>query len=131
MSEFARAIEQRPRRGVRHLALEEAVDLGLILHYQRGKKVVSASSGNTTRLQPWLFAWRSRSRMQARDRLGAAFSARDRAELGGADGDDAGHGSIIPFNSPARRTSPPAPRHRQYASPPETQDARGTMPSQR
>ncbi len=29
--------------------------------YQRGKKVVKASSGNTTRSQPRLFAWRSSS----------------------------------------------------------------------
>jgi hypothetical protein len=82
----------------RHLRFEEGVDLGLVSNHQRGKKVVSASSGKTTRSQPRACAWRS-SREHARDHLAAGVGALDRAELGGADGDDAGPGGCLSCSS--------------------------------
>ena len=54
-------VEQADGLGARHLGFEEAIDLALLVKNQRGKKVVKASSGKTTRSQPRLLAWRRSS----------------------------------------------------------------------
>ena len=91
-AELARGVEQRLRLGAGHRALEERVDLGLLLEvpareerrqreFREHDEVAAVALGV------------AHQREHALDDLRARLAARDRAELGGADGDDAGHGA--------------------------------------
>ena len=64
-AEFGRCLEQRAGNRARHLGLEVRIDLGLRSRYQRGKKVVSASSGKTTSSAPRPVASRSNAKRRA------------------------------------------------------------------
>ncbi len=76
--------------GPGHLALEEGVDLPLILHPPAGEEGGERQLGKHHQLA----AARVRLAQQAEealDHVGARLAPRDGPELGGADGEDAGH----------------------------------------
>ena len=93
---------------------------------QRGKNVVSASSGNTTRSQPRVGAL-AQQREQPLDDLDARVLALDRAQLGGADHDASRRTSCRDVRTSASlpATGMARPRARRYGS---VDGARGRRP---
>src|SRR4030095_13696618 len=89
-AELARAIEQPLRRRIGHLALEMRVQLFLSVVVPMRKERRQRAFGKHDEIA----AMRRRPVEQHAhpgDGAGATFGARDRAELRGADGDDAAH----------------------------------------
>src|SRR5947207_2036228 len=104
-SELSRAVEQRLRRGVGHLALEIGIDVVLpfvVPMREKGRERAFRKNHEVAAVRRGL----SHQRDQARDGLSPGFGARDRAELGGTDGDDARHSACLHGNSAARAAGP-------------------------
>ena len=86
-AELARPVEQRLRLGFGHLALEIGVDLGLVLDPPVREERRQRAFGKDDEIAAVRLGL-AHQRDHAGDRL-VRLSSRDRAELGGADGDDA------------------------------------------
>jgi len=90
-AEPPRLVEQRPRLGPRHLALEERVDLRLVLHPPAGEERGEGQLGEGHEIGAPAVGLGEEGEQALHD-LKARLAPRDRAELGGGDADRACHG---------------------------------------
>ena len=93
-TEARRLLEQRARVGAGHLALEESVDLRLILQPPARKEGGERKLGEDN--EPRATSMRlAQQRDQAADDCAARFVTRDRAGLRAGDGQGAGHAELL------------------------------------
>src|SRR5262245_43296412 len=94
-AEAARLVEERARLRPRHLVLEEGVDLRLIFHppaREEGRERELREHHELAATRVGL----GEEGEEPLDHVAAALTARDGTELGGADGERAGHGRREP-----------------------------------
>ena len=101
-SEPGGLVEQGPGLGSRHLALEETVDLGLILHPPAGKEARERDLGEDHELAARC-ARLAKQLDHAFDDVRTALVTAGRPELGPAHGHDTGHAGVLLSSRASRR----------------------------